>query len=138
MNRKLNRRTSTQEAVRLFAVLLGCSFGEALFAFAAFGLDMFIKVLFAVVDGDLISGLYGFLGPNPDSYTCDEGFRVGSARVVDVASQVASGATVYGALLVNFKEIFSAHFISLFAGDNRTEILYDSFSGWNALQGEES
>jgi hypothetical protein len=110
------------------------SSGETDFALAALRLYVFRHILSAVVDSDFLSGLNRFPGPNPDAFARHEGFRVRLAGMVDIARDVAAGAAVNRPFLINLKQVFAALFISLFAADYWTCVLYNPSSLGDALQ----
>ena len=109
-------------------------FGRTLIAFAADRFDVVVEIRLAVVNGDLLSGCDLPQRPDPDAFAMRVAFGVGSARVIDIAREIAARTAVNRTLLIKLKEILPASLCYFFTGQNRTDIFDNLFIGWNQFQ----
>lgn len=77
-------------------------------AAAAVGLDVLVKVFFAIVIGKLLPRFDALDGVNEDMTALNLGLAVGAARMVDIASDVRARGTIYRLAFVHLEEIFTA------------------------------
>jgi len=102
----------------------------ALCAPAACGLDMNVKIFFAVVIAQFLPGFDVPFGPYPYPSPGNNCFCVWPARVVNIAGEIAARTSVNRPPCIDTKEVLtSGPFIYLFVRDDRAGVLDKPFSG---------
>ncbi len=99
---------------------------------------MTIKIFFAVIIGELFSGLYFASRKNKYVPTGSNGFAVAAARVIDIARRVFLDVAVDGLVWRKFEKIFTLVLRCLFFAYRLPDVFDDAFVFWNVFEREEA
>jgi hypothetical protein len=116
----------------LFCPLLFCSV-EAPVTPAALLPDKGVKIFFAIIDGNLFSGLNLSDRPYPYTIAAQTFLGVGLTGMVDVARKIAARTAIDDAVVAKPEEIFAARFRGLFFRENGPFVFDDSLVGGDEL-----
>src|SRR5882672_9065712 len=111
---------------------------RALDALAAFRLDEAVKVILAVVVGDLVAGHDVLDRRDEDLALDDVGLGIRPAGVIDVARDVAPGRAVDRPTLVDLEQVAIVELVGQLVGNAPAPVLDDEVALLDGLGGEQA